>query len=124
MSRTDKTDPWWVVAEWWEPCHDQCPEAGRRVRECDLPAEPVVRHPGRRYRFGRGCEWVPAWPDRIRDVRTGPPAWFVDHVWTSRTRARVRDDCRRAVKEYRATGEVDVVPPVDQHRHGAAWLWW
>jgi hypothetical protein len=56
--------------------------------------------------------------------KRGVPRWFVEHVWNNPTRVRVRDDCRQAVKEYRANGEVDVIPPVDQHRQCAGWLWW
>lgn len=63
------------------------------------------------------------WP-RIRNYRSTPPRLFVDLVEKSPTRARVRDDCRRAIAEYRATGQVDVIPPIDQHRHCAAWLYW
>lgn len=130
MSRTDKDQPWWVAAQWWEPQHYRCPNA-RRWREvrgdraCDLPAEPVVGREAwcRRLR----CRWVPIWPAR-RDgrvlVQSAPPRWFVNHIDTAPTRRRVRDDCRRAVQEYRATGEVDVIPPTDQHRHCATWLWW
>jgi len=44
--------------------------------------------------------------------------------WTGPDRARVRDGCRRAVVEHRATGEVDVIPPVEQHRHRAGWSYW
>jgi hypothetical protein len=40
------------------------------------------------------------------------------------TRRRVRDDCGQAEKEHRASGEVDIIPPADQHRQCAGWLWW
>ena len=134
MSRTRKDQPWWVRAEWWEPEH-WCQDYGRsrwyRCRpHCDLPAEPIVnyldtaKYQGPRQR--RSCCWVPVWPPRTDGgyyYQVAPPKWFVNHVSIAPTRRRVRDDCRRAIQEYRATGDVDIIPPIDQHRHCATWLW-
>jgi len=133
MSRTDKDTPWWVAAELWEPYHYRC-EAARsgwagmsRERDCDLPAEPIISAYRTPRRGLRACLWVPVWAPFRNQRRHGqppPPRWFVDHVWNAPSRRAVRDDCREAAKEYRGTGEIDVVPPTTQHRHCAAWLYW
>lgn len=119
MSRTDKDMPYWVTAEWWEPRHYRCPHTILSSgRACDLSAEPVLAHTsGPR----RCCRWEPV-PDRHGPG--SPPRWFVDLIFEAPTQARVRDDCRRAVTEYRATRDVDVIPPTTQHRHAARWNWW
>jgi hypothetical protein len=39
------------------------------------------------------------------------------------TPGHTRIDCLDAAKEYRADGQVDTAPTVDQHHHGAQWLW-
>ncbi len=130
MSDTDKDKPWWVTAEWWKPEHWNCDRSMHRRwgmhgprRECDLPAAPVVEPP-RRYSWrGRHltrCVW---YPDNQRHAFAPVPRWFVHHVWTNVERVSVRDDCRRAAAEYRATGQVDTEPSVRQHRHGATWYW-
>lgn len=117
MSRTDKDMPRWVTAEWYEPRHYRCRHSrwpvGRRV--CDLPAEPVVNRGAK-----RRCHWAPVWEWRFGP----PPRWFVTLNYIGPTRCRVRDDCRKARAEHRATGEVDVIPPTTQHRHQAYWDWW
>lgn len=130
MSRTDKDAPYWARAR-WVPEHTIRCNAGRDV--CDLPltrpAGPPVHHNGQYYmRHGmwglgwpRNCEWM--YEDR-RDYQQkcgGVPKWFRDHRWTNPDRVRVRDESRRAVAEHRATGEVDIIHTVRQHRHGAAW---
>lgn len=133
MSDTDKDKPWWVTVTWWEPAHIWCEHdtasyRSRDKRTCDLPDEPDPtrdrpRLSGRR-RGEVHCSW---WPTRERNrfrYKTGnPPRWFVRHVWNGIERVSVRDACLRAIGEYRATGEVDVMPSVRQHRHGAGWLW-
>lgn len=123
MSDTDKDKPDWVRIEWREPFH-----VCGRYRPCDLPVEPDLR---------RDKYWRPIWPPRtncrwwlmkerhrkFRYKTWNPPRWFVHHVWAGVERVSVRDDCRRSIAEYRATGEVDTMPSVRQHRHGAGWLW-
>lgn len=121
MSRTDKDAPLWVQAEKFEPRHT-CQWSHRT---CDLPAEPIrqltMASP---WRQGTRCTW---WPDAGRRrvfTGSGVPHWYVDHVWNSPQRAQVRDELRQAVKEYRGSGEVDVVPSVAQARNCAKWLYW
>lgn len=136
MSRTDKDAPYWVSAEWWEPNHWGCeydvPHGVRLVRiarslrrgarrACDLPDRPVCHRPGfSAWRHGPRCIWEP-------EYRGYPfshvPQWYVHHVWTNAERRSVRDDCRRALAERRAGGEVETEPSVRQHRHGAKWYW-
>jgi hypothetical protein len=135
MSDTDKDKPDWVTAEWWEPVHLHCEHDTttyyRTVakRSCDLPDRPVVTRDRPRFirwrlRSEPVCYWAPRWERPYhRYAFTNVPRWFVHHVWTGAERASVRDDCRRAATEYRATGEVDTVPSVRQHRHNAVWLW-
>ncbi len=131
MSDTVKDKPWWVRADWWEPYHYDCvndvPRSRwwprrREVRGCDLPAGPVVRHPDHWISRRRviGCVWVPVSGDH---PVTGPPKWFRDNRWTNPQRRVVRDNGRRAVAEYRATGQVDVELPGGQHRHNALCDW-
>jgi len=55
--------------------------------------------------------------------QTGVPDWFINDVWNAPQRLRARLACAEAVKEYRATSEVDTIPTTDQHRHCAVWLW-
>jgi hypothetical protein len=52
-----------------------------------------------------------------------PPHTFINQVWTSRQRQAVRIDCLNAAKEHRAKGRVETTPTIDQHHHGARWLW-
>ncbi len=131
MSKTLKDRPWWVKATWWEPVHDGCqfdvprsrwfPWRGPR-RVCDLPAVPVVRRPTRTRQFKHVpmCFWWPV--SEVHPFRHAPK-WFIDHVGHDVERTAVRDRGRRAIAEYRATGDVDVELPVDQHRHQGRWLW-
>lgn len=134
MSDTDKDKPYWVTATWWEATHMHCPydtnswrRHTSRRRPCNLPDRPDVKRdrPGwRRYGHDVRCYWWPVWErTRFRYKAWSPPRWFVNHVWEGVERVSVRDDCRRAIAEYRATGEVDTMPSVRQHRHGAGWLW-
>lgn len=136
MSRTDKDMPWWLLAEEWEPQHSRCFDMpynrfwsqDRRVRECDLPLEPSVKQyhecTGRIRRHSKHrCIWVPVWPKWLHRWPS-PPTWYINYIDASPTRVKVRDDCILARKQYRATGDVDVVPPVNQHRHCAKWSYW
>jgi hypothetical protein len=54
----------------------------------------------------------------------GPPRRFIRDAWTCRDRQAVRIACRNATKEFHGDRVVDTIPPIDQHRHGAQWLWW
>jgi hypothetical protein len=129
MSRTDKDLPFWMLSKMWEPFHRNCQFAllRRGRRECDLPAEPVVERP---VRFNwvtatAGCCWCPTWDHYYRPYGPrGVPTWYVRLEFTGPDRARVRDECRAAMAEYNATGEVDVIPSTTQHRHMARWDWW
>lgn len=142
MSRTDKDMPLWVRATRWTPHHFECEYAHwrRGRRECNLPEAPPwdreardhphwswFKFPGFWQRVDPGCAWMPdirsIYPDRLHPSE-GPPKWFVDHVGNNAERRRSRDECIQARKEHRATGEVDVVPTVLQHRHQAIWLYW
>lgn len=133
MSRTDKTDPWWVRATQWAPRHGHCERfhenefayfvffgAEKEPRECNLPAEPDIKRDGRQnWRTkDRQCRWLPVWPRRDRYMYTWPPSredrragyWGPD-------RARVRDQLKSAAKEFRAAGEVDTIASTVNHRH-------
>lgn len=128
MSRTDKDMPYWVRATWWQPQHYQCdcPDAehfrgwryNRPVRPCDLPAEPRIELPRRPAR----CTWGPVWEWHYWCGR-GPDRDFVNLIWHGPQRRQARDDCRRAIAEYRAHGTVQVIPSTDPARNGAKWLW-
>lgn len=137
MSRTDKDTPWWVIADEWSPVHYRCDQAihSRWItrddyynRICDLPPEPRIKdyHSDRRpRRTTKGCRWAPEWPKQRRSFGSwSVPKWFVNHVWNGPQRREARDDALLATKQYRATGDVDVVIPTEQHRHGAVWLYW
>ena len=52
------------------------------------------------------------------------PKWFRRHIWSGAQRTLVRDQLTRARQEYTGSGDTDVVPSTDQHRHSAAWLYW
>ena len=127
MSNTDKDKPEWVQAEYFEPYH-MCSAYSVRSwqktnRPCDLPAEPVRKNGRSAWRIGT-CAWVPVdKPYRLRWSYRHVPRWFTDHVWIAPQRRAGRDDSRKAIAEYRATGEVDVIHDTRQARHGAHWLW-
>jgi hypothetical protein len=58
-------------------------------------------------------------------TRGGAPSSYVHVVWTGPERARERDGLRALAKEFNATGGIeDDDFPNNQHRHGAAWMWW
>lgn len=126
MSRTDNTDPHWVRAAWWEPCHWSCQHAAfSRGRECDLPPEPVVdRNHSKRFLIRGHCIWIPSWDGLTTGGGYSAPSWFCRAEFTAPERRRIRDQLVRARQEHRATGEVDVVVEAAQHRHRANWDWW
>lgn len=140
MSRTDKDTPWWTRENvWWEPWHNPrclhysyerfCKAAPDPSFICTLPPEPKVTGQGlphyahRLLNPDRDCIWVADWPHG-RNWQPRPPKWYLDHVWNNPMRVKVRDKSRQAVKEYRATGEVDVELPLEQHRHCAHYYYW
>lgn len=129
MSRTDKDLPFWMLATYWEPNHVKCQHSvwRRSQRECDLPEAPVLMRPAKNtWRTQTaGCCWVPTWDHYYRAYGSmGVPAWFVRAYCLDPERRQVRDDCRAALKEYNANGEVDTIPSITQHRHRARWLYW
>lgn len=119
MSRTDKDAPYWVNAT-WRPEHSQACQHGRA--RCTLAPRchgPRRQHPDWRL-YAWTCRWEPVDP---RHAISGPPRWFINHVWEAPQRQAARRACRQAAAEHRADGRVEVDPPVWQHRHGAWWLW-
>lgn len=140
MSRTDKDAPWWVRAETYSPDHAaNCPElqAGpytRRqypLRVCNLPERPVRQRPGFsgwRHWKDIGCTWDPDY-EFIKNRNKWYPYWGPRRKdrhfrWWGPDRAKVRDDCRKAQKEYHGSKEVHVVPRTVNHRHGPDKGWW
>ena len=128
MSNTDKDAPFWVLSTWWEPDHHRCQYSWiGKDRECDLPPEPIRTRPVKTtWRTNpNSCCWIPTWDHCYRPYGPqGVPPWYVRLEFTGPERRRVRDECREALKEYNATGEVDTIPAVTQHRHMARWSWW
>lgn len=130
MSRTDKDTPWWVLSEWYEPRHSRCQHSRfpRPGQQCDLPAAPRLEHPSKVRFTGRHCYWYPLWPVNFRSYFSWapcpPPRWFRQHTWYDPDRTRTRDDCRKAIKEYRGSGGIDTIPRTDQHKHSAGAIWW
>ncbi|WP_327001491.1 hypothetical protein OHA72_41130 [Dactylosporangium sp. NBC_01737] len=146
MSRTDRDAPYWTRAVWWAPLHrcaglysTQHPGHARlrptskpvasstagpwvqrafapRRAQCDLPAGPHLRH------LPTHCAWQPL-GERLPWSQDGPPRWYVLATWTRPQRARVRDECRRALQHHRATGTVDIHPTTTDHHHTARWDW-
>lgn len=142
MSRTDKDMPVWVRAPRWEPFHFNCEydipnrrwQKVQRDRQCDLPKRPPTRRqitnhgwPNRHWKHQKNCSWEPdinaIYPSGLQ-YNPRPPKWFIDHVWYDTERRRSRDECIQARKESRATGDVEIVPTILQHRHQATWLYW
>ena len=128
MSRTDKDMPAWVTATRWKPYH-VCQEGHalsyqKWNEECDLPTAPRrVRPVPRTWRSRNrmSCEWVMVWERRSMG---SVPKSFLDHQYFNPERRRTRDDSRKALAEYRATGKVDVVHSVRQARGEGRWYYW
>lgn len=136
MSRTTKDKPWWVVATKWEQVH-YCRDFGylktwliRQDRPCNLPAEPDLKT----YRAWDNqhwrrksdqCMWEPDYPTGHRFCcPTPPPRWYIEHVWHNPERTRERAYARRALKDYRANGDVEEVLLGHQARSCAKWYYW
>lgn len=120
MSRTDKDRPHWVREE--DPTelryeHHLCGAWRGQFYECDLEGTSKYRFTsdGRRY---RRCDY-----GLVNRPWDSPPKDFVDHVWNSLERRRVRDELGEIRKLVNA-GDDDVDFANWQHRHGAQWLWW
>lgn len=121
MSKTDKDRPPWVrakddpnrVASHHYRCEVEYPYgswwATRMPRHpCDIDE----RHAGYCHYFERDRSW-----------HSAPPRWFRRHRWYDPEHNDVRMDCVKAIKEYRGSGDTDVMPSIQQHRHGASWDW-
>ncbi len=134
MAHTDKDDPWWVAAVWWEPWHVQCDSTStgrnnwsarrRPLLACDLPSEPVVA-PLNWPRFTSAvrtprCRWIACWE---RDHYPGPRHEVISIYWHRPQRRIARTACRIAAGEYNADARVDTEPATDQSRHCLRWLW-
>lgn len=122
MSNTDKDMPYWVTAEWYE-AHHTCREHTltgwqRRVEPCNLPTEPVRQRKTLSAWRTKSCFWVARWERRPVGV---PDRETLREEWHCPQRRAVRDDSRKAIAEYRATGEVDTVHDIRQARHGVSW---
>lgn len=107
MSRTDKTNPPWLKAEWWEPCHrircvnephhawNYIPRSERV--ECDLPPEPS-RHGYRTNwprRHNRPCTWEPMLPSfYTNSSKFGQKTWGLERY--------VHKSCNIAERTVRA----------------------
>lgn len=115
MSRTDKDQPHWISDHYREVHAIPC-IVGKK--DCSLPARPNSLI----YRRFTACYWkvVPDW----KWWMAPPPKWYRDHVWNNPQRVDKRDTLRKAIQEYRATGETDVETRNEQHRHSATWSYW
>jgi hypothetical protein len=139
MSRTDKDAPYWVRATFYVPDHAyDCPDYRPRhhpreypLRVCNLPAEPVRRHPNlsawRRWRE-IGCIWEMSWVDDrwAIDINRDRPRGRIDRRlnWWGPDRSRTRDACRSAAREFNETGDVDTEPGTRNHRHSPGRGYW
>lgn len=137
MSKTDKTNPWWVGRP-WEPlhrynCRDYRGLYVQRVAEyvdCDLPDEPPKRYDRKARWRGRptGCFWEPEWPNYYS--KTGNKHWARErHVqeFANRQERGIRAAWRDTVRLLKATPVdlVDDIPlPDPRHRHFALWDRW
>ena len=126
MAHTDAHVPYWVTAPYQAEHTDRCVTFRD---ECDLPPRPVRSALRTAPAWSHGwhrdtrCAWSYTDDRRYADAFAPVPKWYRDHRWNNRVRVAVRDRGRRAVAEHRATGDVAVELPVEQHRHGATWDW-
>jgi hypothetical protein len=121
MSHTDKDDPWWVRAKWWEPRH-YCQEYGIGYRRgsyhCDLPQEPIVSINCKPWRSRTRCAWYPDFPDTQVKYR--------QHKRESRRlffHGPLRMKERLATREV-VKGNIDVEFPDGRGRHSVLWDLW
>lgn len=137
MSRTDKDKPWWVRTNWYVAAHEKCPfDSYRRdaywsrSRECDLPPDPLRSNFAQGYqprwiRRPAACTWEPEWPRRDRYNFTRPPSREDKHLgWWGPDRRDVRDLMIEARKQYHGNREVEILEPVQHHRHTSKKGWW
>lgn len=139
MSRTDKDKPHWVRAQWYVPVHTYCQFDDVRwgwhrfpdgPRECNLPETPVYgdyKAPRWRNRTSWDCYWEAQWPFCKRYCCTrGPKKSERSLGWWGPDRRLVRDQCRKALQEYRGSGDVEIVVSTQHHNHGPnkGWGWW
>lgn len=67
--------------------------------------------------------------DQSRRTPDAPPRWpksparYRHAIWYGPDRLRTRVACQTSIAEYRATGEVDTIVPIDQDRLSAGWHW-
>lgn len=87
MSKTDKTQPWWVQVTVWEPAH-MC---DRWHLPCDLPAHAPTNH-NEASRFCRAtvCYWTPVDWNEITFSKYQD--WYMD---TERNRSRLKRQWRK-----------------------------
>ncbi len=131
MSRTDKDAPWWAQTNLYEPTHGRhCPEQRSVWRRwpllpCNLPPEPVRKSP-RGYTWrSLDCRWEPCWPSWMwKPWHHTPDREDRRLMWWGPDRSHVRDTCRKALKEYNGSADVDTLPPQYYHRHHPHNGWW
>lgn len=117
MSKTDKDRPHWVRAKdepnsiawhYWL-CDMQWPRYGiKRQLPCDID-EP----------YNGRCRYL----EEHQRWHSGPPHWHRRATWYDPQRNAARMDCIKAAKEFNGTGDTDVMPSIEQHRHSASWMW-
>lgn len=147
MSRTDKDKPHWVRAEWYEPWHNCGWYRRRQYRDtdipfpwdktrfqkewtgkyewfykgdCDLPENPVCKHPGRygRKRIPTLCSWSAEWTDTQVRYRKHKREWRRSEFHgPQRMNERLAE--REAVK-----GNHEVEFPDGRGRHSVLWDMW
>lgn len=119
MAHTDKDMPYWVTAEWYESYH-MCSLGtwNRREEPCNLPTTPIRQRRTISAWRAKSCIWVACWERRRVSI---PDRETLRTEWHCPQRRAVRDDSRRAIAEYRAAGEVDIVHDIRQARHGVSW---
>jgi hypothetical protein len=131
MSRTDKDKPWWVRTEWYKAdhrCRLAVPAMARwSTYECDLAPEPFRGYTEPRWMHPSkpGCTWAAEWPRRDRYNYTRPPTRVDKHLgWWGPDRRDVRDLMNEARKQYHGYREVEILEPVQHHRHAGKKGWW
>lgn len=110
MSRTDKTDPYWVKAQRYGVVrHNHVSGV------CEVSTERRWWHPT--------C-WLEV-PDTVEKPfwQESPPRWYVHMTWWGPERARESRLLREEIKAYRG-GEDDLSFDSRQHRSEAKYDWW